>query len=101
MRRRFVLSVLAARDLAEIVTHVRAEGGIRQAKRVLRELQGAMLRAADLPHSGHRREDLTGADVRFLSVWSYLIVYRPGKSPIEIARVLHGARDIPTLLSDL
>jgi plasmid stabilization system protein ParE len=48
---------------------------------------------------GHRREDLTArADVLFWPVYSYLIIYRPGRRPIEILRVLHGKRDVAKTL---
>jgi plasmid stabilization system protein ParE len=30
---------------------------------------------AEFPKGGHRRRDLTSAEVRFFSVYSYLIVY--------------------------
>lgn len=50
------------------------------------------------PGIGHRRTDLTSADVRFFPVYSYLIVYRPSMTPLQIVAVLHGARDVLTLL---
>ena len=36
------------------------------------------------------RRDLTAADVRFLSVYSYLIVYRPETKPLQIVAILHA-----------
>jgi antitoxin ParD1/3/4/toxin ParE1/3/4 len=50
------------------------------------------------PGIGHRRSDLTSADVRFFPVYSYLIVYRPTTKPLPIVAVLHGARDVLALL---
>jgi plasmid stabilization system protein ParE len=47
---------------------------------------------------GHIREDITDLPVRFWPVGSYLIVYDAGKRPIEILRVLHGARDVESIL---
>jgi plasmid stabilization system protein ParE len=29
---------------------------------------------------------------------NYLIVYDPGKNPLQIIRILHGARDLPSVL---
>jgi antitoxin ParD1/3/4/toxin ParE1/3/4 len=52
------------------------------------------------PGIGHRRTDLTGADVRFFAVYSYLIVYRPSTKPLQVVAVLHGARDVLTLLKE-
>ena len=40
--------------------------------------------------------DLPG--IRFWTVCLYLIVYRPDPRPIEMVRVLHGARDIAAVL---
>ena len=50
------------------------------------------------PDIGHLRRDLTLQDVRFWSVFSYLVIYRPGTQPLEIVRVLHGKRDVRRLL---
>ncbi len=47
---------------------------------------------------GHLREDLAEEPLRFWPVYSYLIIYRPDSRPLEIVRVLHGARDVRNLL---
>ena len=36
--------------------------------------------------------------VRFWSVYSYLIVYKPDSKPLKVIRVLHGARDVGAVL---
>ncbi len=59
-----------------------------------------MRRLADNPGIGHVRPDQTREDVRFWSVFKYLIVYRPDTEPLEIARVLHGKRDVKRLVDD-
>ena len=64
---------------------------------VLDGLRDAMRRIADTPGIGRLREDLADEPLRFLPVWSYLVVYRP-TSPVEIVRVLHGSRDVVRLL---
>jgi antitoxin ParD1/3/4/toxin ParE1/3/4 len=46
---------------------------------------------------GHLREDLADEALRFWRVYSYMIIYRPDSQPLEIVRVLHGARDTSTL----
>jgi plasmid stabilization system protein ParE len=56
---------------------------------------------ADNPLSGRLRKDLTPASVRFWVVnpySKYLIVYDPEKKPLQIIRILHGARDLPAIL---
>jgi antitoxin ParD1/3/4 len=53
-----------------------------------------------MPGQGHTRKDLTDLPVLFWPVGSYLIVYDPEKRPLEILRVLHGARDVETILGN-
>lgn len=64
---------------------------------VVREKMAAL---AGTPGMCHLRRDITSADVRFFPVYSYLIVYRPLKKPLQVVAVLHGARDVLTLLGD-
>jgi antitoxin ParD1/3/4/toxin ParE1/3/4 len=59
-----------------------------------------MRRLAEAPGLGHLRDDLTDEPLRFWAVYSYLIVYRPETDPLEIVRVLHGARDVRAVLGD-
>ena len=47
---------------------------------------------------GHYRSDLAKEPLRFWHVRSYLIIYRSEKRPIEIVRVLYGARDVRAIL---
>lgn len=46
---------------------------------------------------GHIREDLADEHHRFFPVFSYLIAYLHDKRPIQIGRVIHGARDVELL----
>lgn len=98
MSRRFVLSTPASKDLDEILAYVLEQSGTERALHVVDRLRNSFLRLAETPDLGHRREDLTDADVLFYPVWSYLVIYRPTSKPLEIVRVLHGARDLPSLL---
>ena len=38
--------------------------------------------------------------VKFFSVYSYLIVYRPGTKPLRIVSILHGRRDLGQTLKN-
>jgi plasmid stabilization system protein ParE len=49
-----------------------------------------------MPGKGHLREDL-GEDLRAWVVYSYLIIYRPAKKPLQVVRVVSGYRDVPRL----
>ena len=94
---RYVLSEPARRDLREIRDYI-AQDSVSAARQVLRELRLAFAQLARNPDIGHRREDLTDQAVLFWPVHSYLIIYRPHTSPLQIVRVLHAARDVPNLL---
>jgi toxin ParE1/3/4 len=62
------------------------------------EIFDAFRKLAKMPGMGHTRCDLAAEPLRFWSVRSYLIIYRGEKCPIEIVRVLHGARDVQAIL---
>jgi antitoxin ParD1/3/4/toxin ParE1/3/4 len=66
---------------------------------VIRSILKAVRLLAQRPESGHLRMDLTDTPLRFWPVFSYLIVYDPNRRPIEIVRVLRGARNLERALS--
>jgi len=95
----FVLTPAAEGDLLKILEYL--EGDNPSAiLRVVDALDEAMQLLANNPRIGHVRTDLTGADVRFWSVFKYLVIYRPETKPLEIVRVLHGRRDVKRLLGE-
>jgi len=55
---------------------------------------------AKTPGAGHWRKNLTDEAVKFLPVYSYLIVYRPDKKPLQVVSILHGRRDVEQILKD-
>jgi len=95
--KRFRLSPEAAHDVREIWVRI-AEDSVKAARRVRLQIFDACQRIAENPGIGHRREDLTDKPVLFWPAGSYLIIYNPARKPVEIVRVLHGARDVPSLL---
>lgn len=95
---RYVLTDRAKHDIQQIVSYIRRRNP-SAAKRVRAELRDAMRLLADFPGLGHLREDLTDEPLRFWSVYSYLIVYRPDTKPLEVIRVLHGAQDVGSILA--
>ena len=94
--KRFKLSPEAAQDIREIWVYIAADS-IKAARRVRLQILDACQTIARNPGIGHSREDLTDKPVLFWPTGSYLIIYAARK-PLEIVRVLHGARDIPSLL---
>lgn len=95
--RRYILSEEAKQDLADIRAYLTEEGGARVARYVLKQIKDALDFLSRTPGAGHVREDLTDAPVKFWSVFSYLIVYRPEPRPIGIVRILHSSRDMAKL----
>lgn len=94
---RFALTPAAKADLVELYD-LTEQDDPRAASRVLARLRTAMRRLARTPGLGHLREDLADEALRFWPVYSYLIVYRPETRPLQIIRVVHGARDVRRLL---
>ena len=95
--KRFRLSPEAADNIREIWEFI-AKDNVSAAGRVRQEFYDAIRGIAKMPGKGHTREDLTDKPVRFWPVRSYLIVYRPDTKPLEIVAIIHGARDMPSLL---
>lgn len=94
--KRFKLSAEAASDIREIWSYIAADS-VKAARNVRLSLFDACQRLAENPHIGHTREDLTDQPVLFWPVGSYLIIYDPESKPLGIVRVIHGARDVPSL----
>lgn len=97
---RFELSPAAKNDLHEIRHFIEiVQREPEAARRVLLRLQDALEQLARMPGMGHRRQDLTEKDLRFWSVYSYLIIYQPDTNPLRIVRVLSAYRDVAEILS--
>jgi plasmid stabilization system protein ParE len=50
---------------------------------------------------GARRRDITLLPVRFWTISkfpNYVIVYRPETIPLQVIAILHGKRDLPSVL---
>ena len=96
---RFVLTEPAKRDLDQIKSFLLEKAGPTITRRVLKDIRAALKLLGKEPGAGHIREDLTGRPVKFWPVYSYMIVYDPETSPIQILRILHGMRDIEEILN--
>ena len=94
--KRYVLSPAATADVEQIVAFL-DEHAPHATDAVLSRIRSAMRRIASTPGIGHLRKDLADEPLRFVSVWSYLVVYRLTR-PVEIVRVVHGARDVARVL---
>jgi len=72
----------------------------RKADRVESVIREKIVYLAGRPGGGHWRKDLAHEPVKFFPVYSYLIVYRPETSPLQVVAILHGRRDVEELLKD-
>jgi toxin ParE1/3/4 len=86
-----VLDEDAERDLVEIWTYI-AKDNPNAADRVLDLIDRRLESLAEFPRFGEARPDLA-PDLRCYPAGSYVIFYRPTAREIQVARVLHGARD--------
>ena len=95
----YVVSPKADEDILEIWRYLYERAGIEIANRVEAKIYGAFETLSQNPRLGHKRSDLTSHPVLFFAVYSYMIVYRL-RTPIEIARVLRGKRDLKRILEN-
>ncbi len=94
----YLLTPAARDDLVEIWFYIAGDNP-DAADTLEGDFFATFQKLADNPQLGHYRRDLTDKAVRFFSVRrQYLIVYVSDTSPLEIIRVLHGARDAGPLL---
>lgn len=90
----------AVDDLFEIWSYIARESPAA-ADRVEEAIYLACDFLAGSPLIGSPRKDLTTLPVRFWLVPpypNYFIIYNPETKPLQIIRILHGARDIPSIL---
>lgn len=94
------LTARARRDLFEIWDYV-AKDNPAAADRIEQAIFSAFDLLADSPLAGHARKEVTALPLRFWVLQpyaNYFIVYDPSKKPIQIVRILHAARDVPSIL---
>ena len=70
------------------------------ADRIRDEFFEVFRQLSTMPGMGPLGSDLAAASLRFWRLRNCLIIYRSEKAPIEIVRVLHGARDVQVILWD-
>jgi plasmid stabilization system protein ParE len=80
--------------------YIKKRAGLDMADRVETVIREKIVFLAGTPGAGHWRRDLTGEPVRFFSVYSYLIVYRPETRPLQVVAILHGHREVEQILRD-
>ncbi len=97
----FLLAPAAKSDLLEIWDYYAVEVEDPDlADRMRDEIFASIRKVARKPDLGHFRRDLANEPLRFWRVRNYLIIYRCKTKPIQVVRILHGARDVQALLSE-
>lgn len=94
-------SSAARADLREIWYYIAVTNYNRAAAdRLRRDIQNACKELALKPSLGHARRDLTrNPEILFYRVREhYLVIYRRNTRPLQIARILHGSRDVKSEL---
>lgn len=94
---RLLLDRDAEADLRQIVHHL----GVEQlrpvtARKVAARIRRECERFAQNPLMGESREDLLPG-IRLFTVRPYVVFYFPLDDGIHVARIIHGARDYPSL----
>ena len=96
----YVLAPEAASDLVQIWRYIKRNAGLEMAGKVESVIRAKIVDLAAAPDAGHWRRDLTDEPVKFFPVYSYLVVYRPETSPLQVVAILHGRRDVAELLKE-
>lgn len=82
-------------DLREIWRYV-AQDNLAAADSLIKRIGEKCQMLAAHPEMGQRRPELS-PDLRSFVVGNYVVFYRPIEQGIEVARVIHSARDIDAL----
>lgn len=90
-------------DLDDIYFYISSQSAsIDPAERVVQRIKEKVEFLAGHPEAGTVREDhVPNKDIRFWTVFSYLVIYSFDEDSITILRIIHGARDLPFHLNDL
>jgi plasmid stabilization system protein ParE len=98
----FQFTPQATEDLDAIWWFI-AEDNRDAADRLEMEIVATCRRLAKHPLMGTKRLNITSLPVRFWVVTkfpNYVIVYRPETVPLQVVAVLHGKRDLRTVLAE-
>lgn len=95
---RYHLSELALADLDQIWEFI-AQDNPAAARNIISRILDACDKLAEFPGMGAACEELT-VRMRSYPVKPYLIFYFPRDGGVDVARVIHSARNLPSQFSD-
>jgi toxin ParE1/3/4 len=94
--KQFSFTPEAYADLRAIALHIAADNPVR-ALGYVAKIEERCKRIAEFPNAGPPRPEW-GDGVRIAVHGYYLIIYRVRVETVQVLRVIHGARDIDSLL---
>jgi plasmid stabilization system protein ParE len=94
----YILSTEAKKDLSEIYEYI-AKDNLLHADKVFEKFLDMFQLLSEFPDIGHFRGDLTSADLKFIQIYSYLIIYDYKSKPIVINRILNAHRNIGKIIN--
>ena len=94
------LATPAKLDLVEVLEYLLEQAGGRVALKIERDLRLAFRTLAGNPGLGHKRPDITPKPLLFSTVGSYVVCYRADADAVVFVAILHGSRDIGSVLMD-
>jgi len=92
---RYRVAPEARADLDEVYDYV-AKESLSAADELIETFQERFRLLATQPLMGQARPEL-GRSLRSFTVGNYVIFYRPAEGGIEVAKIIHSARDIEAL----
>ena len=105
MKRRIFVRPAAEQDMDEQAEYLAVHGSVEVGLRFYRAAEETLQLLSRRPRIGgvveFERRHLRGMRMFPLKAFpKHLVFYRPGEDGIEVIRVLHGARDLESLLQD-
>jgi plasmid stabilization system protein ParE len=94
----FELADAAQADIQETLAFYRAPS--RLGDEFSGDLRGAIMHLREWPFTGHRRRDLTKADVCFWTFGFYYLVVRVSDGMLSIVAVIHTSRNVARILKN-
>jgi addiction module RelE/StbE family toxin len=98
MAHKIIWSPEAVADLTEIRDYVARDSDAYAAALVERILS-SIDRLSDFPNLGQRVPELDDDFIRQLIVDRYRVIYRVREQAVDLAAIVHGARDLPRALA--
>jgi plasmid stabilization system protein ParE len=93
----YVLSEAALSDIHALASFV-FEQSPDGALKLLDAIESGFMFVAASPGAGRPCPEWGTTGLRLWAVYSYLILYRSDTKPVEVVRVLHGARDVAAVM---